>query len=111
MGTYLHQVLFTHRPPSRLGPRTTQELQTLQIAMDSLLDGDVNLAADVLMQRFKAVETASTEGAWDRARHLDISQAHAVGPTSMEERLRVAKKELLEVKLAEAKKRAAAAHP
>ena len=38
------------------------ELQTLHMAMDNVLGGNLDSAADVLMQRFKAVETACHDG-------------------------------------------------
>ena len=56
----------------RLGLRNGQELANLAEAMDAVLNGDVTRALDVMCMRFQAVETASVQGKWEIAKHLQL---------------------------------------
>ena len=78
----------TSRPPQRsrtatscksfqttfpsLGGRNQRELLTLAEALDRMASGDYGRAADVLSQRFKAIEMALHDGEWPRASHVEI---------------------------------------
>ena len=55
-----------------LGQRSRQELRTIAETVDAMLRGDVVHAADILMARFSAVETAATSKQWGIAKHLEI---------------------------------------
>ena len=55
-----------------LGRRDRRELQTLAVCLDSLAAGKLNEVGDILMQRFKAVETASSSKSWELAQHLEL---------------------------------------
>eukprot|EP00974_Lingulodinium_polyedra_P075281 7294911-Lingulodinium_polyedra.AAC.1 len=55
-----------------LGLRNSRELRSLAQAIDAIIRGDLAFAADTLVQRFKAVETAALEGGWALAQHLEL---------------------------------------
>ena len=54
-----------------LSIRTTREMQTLAQVLDALLEGNLELAGDTAIQRFKAVEMALEDG-WESAQHLEL---------------------------------------
>lgn len=68
---YVNQVMFTAMPPARLGLRTAREVQTLAVSIDHLLSGRLPQATDTLVQRLKALESASQDGDWRLARRLE----------------------------------------
>ena len=72
VGTYLNQVLLAQHPPAKIGAPKLRELMTLQMAMDTLLDGNLGLVGDILMQRFKAVEGSLNDGGWELSRHMEL---------------------------------------
>ncbi len=65
--------------------RDERELRTLAQALDALMTGDLGRAGDVLMQRFRGVETAHPEGDWRLAQHLEVIPPTRVSsvPTTM----------------------------
>ena len=69
---YLTLVLEVSREAERAGLRNLRELRTLAKCLDLLLSGQVAQAADALMQRFKAVETASRDGGWEIVQGLEL---------------------------------------
>ena len=68
--SYVLQVIQTSFPS--LGGRNQRELLTLAEALDRMASGDYGRAADVLSQRFKAIEMALHDGEWSRASHVEI---------------------------------------
>ena len=82
--SYLTTVFLPARGAA-LGLRDVQELRTLARALDLILRGNLASAADHLIQRFKAVESAATDG-WAVAQHLEFIPAGTV--TSVERRVR-----------------------
>ena len=69
---YLTRVLGPQSTPT-LPLRAERELRTLAEAVDSLMTGKVQVALDILAQRFRAVETSlRVEGGWALARHLEV---------------------------------------
>ena len=66
--------------------RSEREALTLATALDSLLDGNVDGAADILTQRLKAVEQAAVDGGvWDRAQWFELLAPTAASLASREE--------------------------
>ena len=55
-----------------MGARNSRELDTLGEIMDRLAVGEFGRAADLVTQRFKAVEMALHDGDWTRATHLEL---------------------------------------
>ena len=67
---YVHQILRPQFPS--MGARNRRELDTLGEIMDRLAVGEFGRAADLVTQRFKAVEMALHDGDWTRATHLEL---------------------------------------
>ena len=67
---YVHQVLRPQFPS--MGARNNRELDTLSEIMDRMAAGEFGRAADLVTQRFKAVEMALHDGDWTRAAHLEL---------------------------------------
>ena len=82
-----------------LGLRNSRELRTLAQALDALLAGNTALAADTLMQRFRAVEMAAQETAWAVAQHMELIPLATVSSVSDADQNAAAKAELKEAKL------------
>ncbi len=82
---YLTSVLLPTQA-GRLGRRGERELRTLAMAIDYLVSGEVAQAADLLMQRFKAVELAAVSDAgWQVAQHLELIPSSEVTATGEDE--------------------------
>ena len=94
--TYLTSVLLPSLGTT-VTTRNEMELRVLASAVDVWLKGEVAHAADMLIQQFKAVENAQTEGSWRLARHLQAAPASRVTSLPDGERdrlLRAEEKEL-----------------
>ena len=94
---YLTSVLM----PSRTGQvskRNSGELRTLAKCIDHLMTGNVAEAADILAQRFQAVETADQEGSWNMAKHLEIVTEARVTAVPEEDKRRAIRLEKSEAK-------------
>ena len=89
-----------------MGMRNARELKTLGMVLDYVLEGNVAAAADTLIQRWKAVETAVADGSWSLARHQELLPQHDVGLTGDSERAVLARAELERARLEEVAKRA-----
>ena len=96
---YLNQIMFVTHPPAKIGIRTARELQTLAIALDHLLTGQLPQATDILIQRLKALESSLQEGGWHTAKHLEIIPPQVASLTREDERELAAKNELKMLKL------------
>jgi len=96
--TYVSTVLMPAAAPN-MSQRNERELRTLALSIDLLVRGDSARAADILMQRFKAVETASMDGNWAIAKHLELLPPTAVTAVPVQERESAALVEKAEVKL------------
>ena len=59
-------------PVTTMGVRNARELRTLAESLDLLGAGSLARAADLLAQRFIAIETAIMDGSWESARHLEL---------------------------------------
>ncbi len=79
--------------------RSARELRTIAEAVDMILKGNVVGAADVLIQRFKAVESTTGDVGWNVARHHEIIPEGRVSIVSQSERELVASREKEELKL------------
>ena len=96
--TYLATVLLPSMSGS-MGQRDERELRTIAKAIDLLVSGDSAGAGDVLMQRFKAVETASADGHWSIAKHMELLPTTTVSAVTDREREVAARMEKEERKL------------
>jgi hypothetical protein len=55
-----------------VGRGTQRELRTLSEAIDAMIRGEAAHAGDILMQRFRAIETSISDGHWSLAQHLEL---------------------------------------
>jgi hypothetical protein len=80
--------------------RNSRELATLAATLDLLVCGRPAEAADVLTQRFRALETATQEGTWQLAKHQEIISEGRVSSTRAKDREAAIELERREVKYA-----------
>ena len=101
--SYLNSVFHGRHPPGEVGPRTTRELRHVAECLDAIGAGNLTMVADMLMQRFKALEQSVTDKNWNMARHLEVLPLQDVGLTTQGEQLAASRAELLRAKLEQAR--------
>ena len=69
--------------------RNMREMHTIAVVLDHVALGRYRSAADVLMQRFKAVEMASTTGSWEMAQYLELLETEVATLVSKDEETRI----------------------
>ena len=84
-GRYLQTVLL---PASKgqLSTRDERELSTLAVAIDAMVKGRSAEAADVLAQRFRALETKMHHGTHRFAKHLELVPERMASSISQQDR-------------------------
>jgi hypothetical protein len=95
--------------PSAQSPytmRMLREMRTLAAALDCLSKGEVLEAADILTQRFKALEVSHEDQAWDRATLAEVVPEQR-GLITEEERYRMSQQAAFERKLSRQESRSA----
>ena len=95
------QYLTTFLAPSLgsdLSLRSGRELRTRATTLDALLRGRQAEAADVLVQRFKAVELAASENTWAMSQQVELVPESRVSSMGTEERAHVARREQREAR-------------
>ena len=100
---YLTTALSPDRGTS-LGVRSERELRTLATALDGLLQGRIAQVADLLRQRFRAVEASGVQG-WSAAANLELIPGGRVSSLSVGVQGAMVRKEALKKKLSDAKSR------
>ena len=100
------QIVVKQRYGAALGVRSSRELLTLALTLDALLQGKIGQAADLLVQRWKSIEHATSSGHWKQAQFLELIPEQELGLTSIAEEQVLAKRELLHHRLAEARTKA-----
>ena len=81
-----------------------RELRTIAESLDEIAVGGVAQSADILIQRFKAIEESlKSGGSWRLSRHLEVTK-DLDSLVSTEEQLAAAKEELSRLKLTDGKK-------
>ena len=98
---YLETVFNQRYGKDAVGLRTSREMRTIAESIDALVEGDVLRAGDLLIQRFKALETSVTDGTWSRARQHELIPEEGVGLASAAERQAISRLELQRRKLTE----------
>ena len=78
----------------RITARNSKEMGILAEVLDLMLTGEVVKAAEMVLQRFKALETFAHEGDWRLAQHLEVSRPAVVSCVSTRE-LELAKSTML----------------
>ena len=98
-------MLFGKHSVEKVGPRSGKELRTLAEALDLVAAGRLPQVADLLMQRFKALEQSISDGHWGIANQLELVEDTATTLTSTGEQRAAARAELLRHKLEEARRK------
>ena len=90
----------------RLGHKEERELATLSTALDCLCQGKMAQAGDVLIQRFKAIETSIYDGNTAIGAHQELvpDRSRGYGVSTLEEREEATRATLRENKVSEAMK-------
>ena len=91
---YLETVFNQRYGKDAVGLRTSREMRTLAETIDALMEGDALRAGDLLIQRFKALETSVVDGTWSRARHHELIPEEGVALASAAERQAISRLEL-----------------
>ena len=107
---YLSTVLIPRHGEQLIGMRNLRELRTLALSLDCLLAGRVETTGDILVQRWKAVESAIVYGGWSLARHQELIPPHEVSLTAESERTAATRAELDRTRLEEATRKASERH-
>ena len=99
---YLQPIVKTSTAHAHLSSRSTKEMETLAAAVDLLLARRLPELADLLMQRFKAIERNAIDGHWEIASQYEVRTSAAQGLATQDEvleagRVRVAADRLARV--------------
>eukprot|EP00971_Amphidinium_carterae_P223056 4426201-Amphidinium_carterae.1 len=76
---YLSTVLARRFPSMQSNLRTWKEAATLAEIVDAIVTGHSLQAADLAVQRLKALEIASVQGSWSQARWLELVDSEQMG--------------------------------
>ena len=82
-----------------MGTRNLSELTNLAIISDHLSNGEIGLAADCLIQRWKAIESAMEDQSWSVAQLQQLIPKPSISLTGQRERLHMAKAAMTERRL------------
>ena len=82
--SYFHGIL-EQTQAQQLSKRDSRELKTLAAAVDLLVRGQLSQAGDLLMQRFKSVETAARDQHWEVAVQQELIPESVTGASSLRE--------------------------
>ena len=69
---FLLSVYLPQHPVREIGAEIYREMRTLAEALDLLLQGRTAAVADILAQRFKAIQVAVNDGDWSAAKWLEL---------------------------------------
>ena len=69
---YLLTIYLPQHPVREIGVQTYRELRTLAEAVDLLMQGKAAHACDLIVQRLKALQVATTDGSWAAAKWLEL---------------------------------------
>lgn len=82
-----------------MSPPMSQETLTVAMTLDHLLQGKVAAAADILSERFKALDALGRGSHWSVARQMELVQAGQLGMAEETEGLEAARSAREEEKL------------
>ena len=97
--THYLQTMMLPQLGAKMNLRTLRELKTLCTALDTLAVSKPAQAADILGQRIKALERATTEGHWSSAQFLELISPESSGLLERDEVVHLTKEYLLDQKL------------
>ena len=100
---YLLQILMPQLG-AKANIRTLREMRTLMVVLDLLAKCSPGRAADVVAQRVKALEKATSDGAWTTAQFLELIPSESSSLLDRDEQVYLSKEALLEQKLKQSEK-------
>eukprot|EP00438_Fugacium_kawagutii_P020464 Skav206769 [mRNA] locus=scaffold167:516646:518277:+ [translate_table: standard] len=83
----------------RLPLRASRELRTIAKALDLVAQGEAARAADVLAQRYKALEMSLSDQNWSRAQHVELIPPDGAVLTEHDELVMATKEQTSELKM------------
>ena len=83
----------------RMNVRAAREMRTVAKALDLIAIGRHPEAADVLAQRYKALELQMADQSWARAQHLELLPSEGASLVEKDESLMATKEQNLDVKM------------
>ena len=106
MISYLHTIFHGRYPEKECGLRDSSELRLLAECIDALRAGELPHLGDLLMQRFKAIQSHVVTGDWAQANQLEVGTKAPLELTTLEEKTAASRQMLLEYKVEEMRKKA-----
>ena len=100
--SFYHEIFFRPQVGEGLKPSVDREMATLAAIADSLQEGNLGRAGDIVYARYKALEEGVTHGDWEMAAELEAVPTRDSTLTSEGERHRIAMRQLRRVRLATA---------
>ena len=100
--TFYHEVIFKPSIGQHLKFGVERKMKTLSVAIDSLLEGSLACAGDLLLARYKALEETVRSGHWDVVATLEAVPVWEGGLTSEAEMLRATQTQARKLKLQQA---------
>ena len=88
------------KPMLRMSPGQEREMRTIAEAIDRIVSGEVALAGDILMQRFKSLEVELTEGSTSVSKHIELLPPSGSSSLTTVEREVAAQLEVRDLRLA-----------
>eukprot|EP00438_Fugacium_kawagutii_P012792 Skav211672 [mRNA] locus=scaffold216:125247:126899:+ [translate_table: standard] len=98
-GTSYYLTVLIPQYRDRLSLRTSRELRSTAKALDLIAQGRQDKAADVLAQRYKALEVSLADQSWSRAQHLELIQAEGAVLTEHDELVMATKEQKEEIRM------------
>eukprot|EP00438_Fugacium_kawagutii_P016768 Skav231119 [mRNA] locus=scaffold7:90570:104623:- [translate_table: standard] len=83
----------------KLSLRTSRELRSTAKALDLIAQGHQDRAADVLAQRYKALEVSLADQSWSRAQHLELIPAEGAILTEHDELVMATREQKDEIRM------------
>lgn len=83
----------------KLSLRTSRELRTVARAIDLIAQGQAPKGADVLSQRFKALEMSVADQSWSRAQHLELLPSEGATLVDKDDEMMTTKEQATELRL------------
>eukprot|EP00971_Amphidinium_carterae_P335002 6470631-Amphidinium_carterae.1 len=100
--TYLQSLYLPRHPIGAVGMRNAKELAIIAEVLDDITNGNLSMAGDKLVQRFKAIQKAISDQSWAVAQHLEVAGIAEENVLTTSEQRMAMKEEKLRVQLRKA---------
>ena len=99
--TYLAQVVYALKGRTTLSHKDRREMETLTTGIDFLTSGHLEQLGDLMMQRFKSLETTFRDGSALVGQQQELLANYSDGATSLREKEMASSQTLRQAKVAE----------